>query len=117
LSSIGTNNANYGYALNGSPYTTEVGFFAGSPSAYDTFDQGGDVWNWNEATISGYRGARGGSFNLTSSSLASSLRGSLNATTESYNIGFRVAEVPEPGSLMLIVSGAITALIVWRRRK
>jgi sulfatase modifying factor 1 len=115
LSSTDTNNANYSYALNSSPYTTDAGFFAGSPSAYGTFDQGGDVWNWDETTISGYRGARGGAFNLSSSNLASSLRVSLNPTTESFNIGFRVANVPEPGSITMLVGIALTALLWWRK--
>ena len=34
----------------GSPYyRTNVGEFENSASAYGTFDQGGNVWEWNEA--------------------------------------------------------------------
>jgi formylglycine-generating enzyme required for sulfatase activity len=76
LSSTGTNNANYDlhdpynpiYTI-GAPYwRTEVGAFASSPSPYGTFDQGGNVWEWNEALLYGtsgtfeYRGVRGGAF-------------------------------------------------------
>ena len=54
LSSTGTNNANYstnppvGYTdpTNG---LTPVGAFAASPGAYGTYDQGGNVYQWNEA--------------------------------------------------------------------
>jgi len=51
LSATGTSNANYN---NNAQYTdpinylTPVGAFAASPSSYGTFDQGGDVFQWNE---------------------------------------------------------------------
>ena len=61
----GSNSANFndpttGYAVTGSTtynpsqdYLTDVGAYAGSPSAYGTLDQGGDVWQWDEADING----------------------------------------------------------------
>jgi hypothetical protein len=51
----------------GSDYCrTEVGEWENSDSPYGTFDQGGNVWEWNEAIVTGetgsYRCLRGGSF-------------------------------------------------------
>ena len=54
LSATGTNNANY---HNGVDFTdptnflTTVGAFAASPGPYGTFDQGGDVHQWNETAV------------------------------------------------------------------
>jgi formylglycine-generating enzyme len=103
----------------GSPYyRTEAGAHENSDSAYGTFDQGGNVWEWNEAILySSSRGLRGGSFIDGSDSLLASARCYHNPTDGNGVIGFRVASVPEPGSLILIVSGVIAALIWWRGRK
>jgi hypothetical protein len=49
-----------------SPYMpTAVGSYSGSASPYGTFDQGGNVWEYNETILDprGFRGVRGGSFN------------------------------------------------------
>ena len=60
------NNANYyisNYAIGSPYYRTVVGEFELSDSPYGTFDQGGNVWEWNETAVSSSsRGLRGGSF-------------------------------------------------------
>jgi len=128
LSATGTNNANfydeYGTGNHGftdaTNYLTAVGAFVASPGAYGTFDMGGDVFQWNEANIeSEYRGLRGGDWYGYSYNLAASSRVSdADLTYEYYNsVGFRVASVPEPGSLGLLLAGAISVLAyAWRRR-
>ncbi len=63
------NNANfyqYGHTLGGPYYTTTVGQFENSESPYGTFDQGGNLWEWNEipdemTSVSSF-GFRGGSW-------------------------------------------------------
>jgi formylglycine-generating enzyme required for sulfatase activity len=128
LSSTGTNNANFyddygtgthGYTT-GSPYLTDVGAFAASPGPYGTFDQGGDVWQWNETDIFGdgsSRGLRGGGWHSYSIGLASSYRDHYYPTYEGGTyIGFRVASVPEPGSLIMTAMIAVTGLLYYWRK-
>ncbi len=92
------NNANYfgdPWPIDSPYYTTVVGEFEWSDSPYGTFNQGGNVGEWNEATIGSYRGLRGGSFNMLDIFLPASFRGSLDPASEHGNLGFRVSEVPE----------------------
>ena len=94
------NNANFwqdGYAL-GFPYLrTEAGEFENSASPYGTFDQGGNVWEWNEAILNGWaRGFRGGSHSGEGAVVylhAAVRRVYYDSTYESDFIGFRVALV------------------------
>jgi len=111
----GTGNGSYTI---GSPYyRTPVGAFANSASAYGTFDQGGNEWEWNEANISGFRALRGGSFDNYSDNLHASYRYNIgNPTNENVNIGFRAAFVPEPSGLLMLLGIAVTALLYWWRR-
>jgi formylglycine-generating enzyme required for sulfatase activity len=114
------NNANYiinDYVLGSPYYRTPVGEFELSGSPYGTFDQGGNVWEWNETVLFGSsRGLRGGSFDYNSLILHASFRYDVDPTFESNGVGFRVASIPEPASLTLSVVG-VMALMLWRRKK
>ena len=104
------NNANYrdGDFTIGSPYyRTEVGEFELSDSPYGTFDMGGNLWEWNEALIGSYRGIRGGSYYGYVSYLRSYAGSDLDPFSESDFVGFRVASVPEPCSLVLLGLGGL----------
>ena len=95
-----------------------MGAYSGTTSPYGAFDMAGDVWQWNEALISGqYRGLRGGSFSNVATYLESSYRVNYSPAGERYDIGFRVASVPEPGTGVLALVGC--GLMFWwhKRRK
>jgi formylglycine-generating enzyme len=111
----GSGNSSYSI---GSPfYRTQTGEFANSPSPYGTFDQGDNVWEWNEGKVSaGSRGQRGGSFRSSYDPLLASFRYGDNPIGENNDVGFRVASIPEPASLALSVAG-VMALMLWRRKK
>ena len=73
-------------------YLTAAGSYPGSAGFYGTFDQGGNVWEWNDAVINGFaRGLRGGSFFDEELSLRSSFSVVIPPAFENHIIGFRVA--------------------------
>jgi hypothetical protein len=73
----------------------------------------GNVWEWNEALFYGSRRSiRGGSFYFTGYELSSSSRYTKYPYYEDSNIGFRVASVPEPATLLLLGLGAL-----WNLKK
>ena len=119
LSATGTNNANFYNPprfTDPTNYLTSVGAFAASPGPYGTFDQGGDLFQWNETAVTGSsRGVRGGSYNGTALGLRSSYGLDDVPTDEFFDLGFRVASVPEPSSVILLFIG-IVALAIARRR-
>ena len=121
------NNANYYTApwecpIDSGKYTTVVGEFQNSASPYGTFDQGGNVWEWNEAIVYqdvnyAYRGLRGGSFYYYDDYLLASYRNYNDPSYETINIGFRVSQVvPEPSSIIALAGGLISLLGIRRRR-
>lgn len=99
---------------------TDVGTYSDYASYYGTFDQGGNVWEWNdELVVSFTRGLRGGSFDLDFDvdDLKSSTRASIGPTDEGDYIGFRVSSlgpIPEPSTCVLGCL-ALTIAIVRRR--
>ena len=97
------NHANFNNAI-GAPYnTTAAGAFENSASPYGTFDQGGNLREWNESSSHGLlRGNRGGSYSSPSSELSSQMRYSFTSTLEGQLAGFRVAciiALPLPANL------------------
>ena len=133
-----SNQANYytgaGYSVTQStsysssqPYLTDVGAFIGSSSFYGTFDQSGNVFQWNDLSGSSasFRGARGGSWDygdaLVSFLSSSGRHFEMPLHAEESNVGFRLAfsNVPEidPAgmrSVLALVTGVLS--LVERRR-
>jgi formylglycine-generating enzyme required for sulfatase activity len=113
-SGIVTGDANYD--TSGS---SDVGSYREDASSYGTFDQGGNVWEWNDAVISGStRGLRGGSWGDDGGFLDSLTRYGDVPTFENYFVGFRVARVasvPEPTSIVLtMLAGGM--MLIRRKR-
>jgi formylglycine-generating enzyme required for sulfatase activity len=114
------NSANYynnGYVGYPGMALTDVGAYgANSDSFYGTNDQGGNVWEWNDAVISGSsRGLRGGSWYDGDGNLASSYSDDNDPSSEYDDVGFRVASVPEPSCVVLTILAS--GMLVTRRKR
>jgi sulfatase modifying factor 1 len=131
-----TNQANYapGYVFSvtqsggydGSQnYLTDVGAFSGSGSFYGTFDQSGNVFQWNDlnGAAGSSRGLRGGDWlNDSAVSLSSSISASIAPTREDGFVGFRLASpagVPEidPNGLSAALGLLFGGLGLLERRR
>ncbi|MCY2928762.1 MAG: SUMF1/EgtB/PvdO family nonheme iron enzyme [Planctomycetota bacterium] len=116
------NNANYytapyAYPIDSGKYTTLAGEFQNSDSPYGTFDQGGNVYEWNEASLyNSVRGLRGGSWNAGGDYLHAADRFSIGylPSDKRIAVGFRVSQVPEPASIAVLALGGLAIL---RRRR
>lgn len=117
------NCANYNNAVGD---FTDVGAYTGSPSHYGTFDQAGNIWNWNESIIPPNfdRGLRGDAYVHEAALLASTYRYNREPFLGGLHVGFRVARVPRGfGGMWEMGLSAATALIAggaywwWRYKK
>ena len=128
-SGIDANTAVYGQSLSTGPADINN---AGGLSSYGTMGQGGNVYEWMETAYDGSnntagedRELRGGSWNSysglldasdrNSDGLDASIRSSSNPPNGIGYVGFRVASVPEPSSLSLLVLGGV--VVALRRRR
>ena len=76
-----------------------------------TFDMMGNVWEWNETligTVPIVASVVGrGTYDSTTISRSSSRYGIATRLEEYYDVGFRVASVPEPATLLLLGLGEL----------
>lgn len=95
---------------------TDVGAYTLSESPYGTFDQGGNVFEWNDTVLAGaYPGIRGISWQrLAIDSHVQSWAANWPADSNP-EIGFRVAAVPEPSALGVFIVGVLGLLRRSRR--
>jgi len=128
MADVSGNNANIDaglpylpYPIDSGRYTTVGGEFQNSDSPYGTFDQGGNVREWNEAIITDggtYRGLRGGSYSsMDVYDTCAAARHSFSQTSEYSAFGFRVVEVPEPATMSLLALGGLALAARRRGRK
>jgi formylglycine-generating enzyme required for sulfatase activity len=125
LSATGTNNGNFSVVITPPPFIlssdptnllTPVGAFAASPSAYGTYDETGDVWQWNETADVAARGVRGGSYSGGSGQLGFAVSDNFSPALSGRDVGFRVASVPEPCTGLLAV-GCLTVIISAKKHR
>lgn len=95
---------------------------SGAEELNGTYDMMGNVWEWNESAYTApddsaaeHRVIRGGAFFNSENYLRSSSRTNLDPSIENNSIGFRVAAIPEPSSIMLMGVAGGFALFIRRR--
>lgn len=119
ITNPGANVANWGNGADWNTLDGNVTSVGGagplSDSYYGTYDQSGNVYEWNDSLISGNRGFRSGSFQEVSHRMRAYLRGTQPFTSAGQNIGFRLATVPEPSSYLLALLSC--GLICWWKRR
>jgi formylglycine-generating enzyme required for sulfatase activity len=109
---ITTEDANYSDSVGSS---TNVAAYSDAPSSYGTNDQGGNVWEWNDQSNGMSHVVRGGAFLHNENTLRSSTYGDVDSTAHNGHIGFRLAAVPEPTSILLSVLAG--GMMMIRRKR
>lgn len=95
-------------------YLTDVGSYTGSGSYYGTYDQAGNLYEWNDRVLQDglsnvVRGANGGAWDNYDPEATSFAQQSFPSGEQPFKeysfIGFRVATVPEPSTYALLLLG------------
>jgi formylglycine-generating enzyme required for sulfatase activity len=112
---VTTADANYD-----SSASTNVGTYINDPSSYGTFDQGGNVAEWNDTIFAdrdNHRFVLGGAWNEASNNrMLSASKDDHPLEYEYFDAGFRLASaVPEPTSLLLTALASCMMLIRRKR--
>jgi formylglycine-generating enzyme required for sulfatase activity len=97
---------------------TAVGTYSNNPSYYGTYDQGGNVREWNDGDNGRGKGVSGGSWDDPEFSMAKTASAYSFETWEVDVLGFRLVSVnpiPEPTTSLFSVLGA--TMLLRRRRK
>jgi sulfatase modifying factor 1 len=93
----------------------DVASYPASASPLGTFDQGGNLSEWNEAIIGTNRGVRGGMFPLgPPSTLGAATRGDDVPSAHDFSRGFRIASIPEPSTGLLLAMGLLPLGVLRR---
>jgi formylglycine-generating enzyme len=89
-------------------------------SACVVYDMGGNVEEWTDSLVppgqGSYRVSCGGSFMVDESNLRRSGQLSRDPSVESVGQGFRLVYIPEPSSLLLLLTGAAFCVLPRRRQ-
>lgn len=96
-------------------YTTVAGAFSLADSFYGTFDQGGNVMEWNDLVDGSERGVRGGAWFHPQDNLQSINGNGLDPSGLYNSVGFRIAIVPEPSVIGIMGLGITLLAWKWKR--
>lgn len=117
------NGYNGGYAVNNSTISpvegrTPVGAFTLASSYYGTFDQAGNVAEWDDFVSGNARALVGSGWaNGTEDMVAGNWYNVADPTSEFVNLGFRIATVPEPALGVWFLAGLAGGFIIRRARR
>lgn len=110
------NSANFGEIIFD---VTDVGSYLLASSYYGTFDQGGNLYEWNDYAAGSRRIIRGGAFFDSSGDLQSNFLDLYDVDNGADAIGFRVSSleaIPEPATCAATIC-TLALLAALRRRR
>jgi formylglycine-generating enzyme len=105
--------ADNGWNYSGGAYSIPWNVGAGTQEQNGTYDMMGNIYEWNETFTGGYsvypmvNRCRGGSFYNDNSRFKSGIWAAANPYDEANIVGFRIASIPEPATVLLFGLGGM----------